>query len=98
MTRRTVGVFNGNWKAGARREVNEMVEASHKRIKDANIDKFTAIRDELKDADPTGWEAWYDQDENVPSFILWTDSEMINRICDGMLRRISEVKRKVPQL
>ena len=90
MTRRTVGVLNGNWKAGMREEANDIIQASLECIKEANKDKFRVTLLELKNADPN-WEAWYDNDENVPSFIRWFDTEMVDGIVARMIARIKEI-------
>ena len=38
---------------------------------------------ELKNADPDGWEIWYDN--NMPDQIDWVDDEMVKGLCCFML-------------
>ena len=40
-------------------------------------DEFADALDDLKAIDPAGWEAWYDDDQNIPTQIHWGTCEPI---------------------
>lgn len=92
MARRSpIGVFNGNWKNRWRRYLEE---TSDRRvfIIETNKDKFSDALAVLKAADPLGWEAWYDDDANIPESILWTDSKLIGDLCFRMVEQAKRMK------
>lgn len=89
--RSAIGIFNGNWKNRWRRVLED---TSDRRvfIIQANQDKFADALKVLKAADPSGWEIWYDDDANIPEYILWTDSKAISDLCFRMIERAKLVK------
>jgi hypothetical protein len=90
MSRRAaVGVYNGNWRRAMRDETNEIIEASIERVREDNKDRFRFALSKLKSSDPAGWEVWYDNDDHVPNFILWTNTKMVNEIIARMEEHIS---------
>ena len=94
MARRSaIGVFNGNWKHKWRRQLED---TSDRRvfIIQTNQEKLGDALSVLKAADPLGWEVWYDDDANIPEFILWTDSKSIGDLCYRMLERAKLMKGK----
>ncbi len=81
--RAAVGVMNGNWRAGHYYQYRMAVEAGKRGVPTAaEIQRMTTKKkmrssywtqrmcnavDALRSIDPTGWEAWYDNDYNVPA-------------------------------
>lgn len=87
-----VGIFNGRWRLGARREMLAYQQDRRDFIIEDNKDKFSDALDELKQADPK-WEAWYDDDANIPPYISWLDTEQVNDLCRRMRARVQEIKK-----
>ena len=56
--------------------------------------QFADTLNELKRIDP-GWEAWYDDDRNIPPEIHWLDKEEIDGIIARINQRILEVRKGV---
>lgn len=92
MSRRyAVGVLNGNWKNKWRDDIDYWRD-QRVRIIEKNKNRFADVLEELKRADPTGWEAWYDDDSNIPPVIYWSDDNAINLLCTRMKTRVQEVQ------
>lgn len=53
--------------------------------------KFTDALDALKAADPAGWNAWYDDDRNVPNWNGWGNC---GPAVDAILKRVEELRGK----
>ena len=78
-----VGVMNGNWRSGDYYHYRLAVEAGKRGVPTAaEITRMTTNKKlramywmqrlsnalfALQQADPTGWEVWYDNDQNVPA-------------------------------
>ena len=91
MTRRSaIGVLNGNWKNRWKEDLDYWHDQKE-RIKKKNKLRFGDALDELKRADPDGWEDWFDNNENIPLVIYFSDNVMIDRLCKRMQGRILEV-------
>ena len=91
MTRRSaIGVFNGNWKNRWKRDLDYW-DDQKVRIIEKNKLRFGDALDELKRANPDGWEAWFDDNENIPPVIYWSDELLISRLCQRMRERAGEV-------
>lgn len=91
--RSAVGVLNGNWKQRWKDELNAMDDRRTFIIQN-NKQKFGEALDVLKDSDPA-WEAWYDDDEHIPNYILWTDTELIDELCRRMNERAGNASQKI---
>lgn len=72
-------------------EMNEAYWEERRRIIEKNKADFGNALDILKQADPDGWEAWYDDDANIPPLIRWTDRAQIDELIRRMLERAREV-------
>lgn len=76
----------------ARRELIEQIEAAieerRERIRKARAE-FEAALDELKAADPD-WEAWYDDNDNVPVVLRWAEPEIWD-VIERIRRRAREL-------
>jgi hypothetical protein len=84
MSRRyAVGVLNGNWKNRWRRDIDYWQD-QQSRLIEKNKARFANALDELKQADPVGWEAWFDDDNNIPPTIYWSDEILIGTLCQRM--------------
>jgi len=83
--RYAIGVFNGNWKNKWKRELED-TSSRRAYIIENNKETFGDALQDLKAVDPD-WEAWFDNDDNIPPFILWTDTEEINELCKRMTER-----------
>ena len=91
MSRRyAVGVLNGNWKQRWKDDLDYFHDQKE-HIKEQNKLRFGDALDELKRADPTGWESWYNEDTNIPPVIYWTDDNAISLVCSRMRERAQEV-------
>jgi len=90
MSRRyAVGVLNGNWKQRWKDDLDYWRD-QQVRIIEKNKVRFGDALDDLKRANPQGWEGWYDDDDNIPPIIKWSDDHMINTLCKRMRTRIKE--------
>jgi len=45
----------------------------------------------LKNADPEGWESWYDDNENIPEEICWESRSQVDDIIRRIRDRIEQV-------
>lgn len=90
MKRSAIGVFNGNWKNKWRRELEDIQTDRREFIKQENQLNFGDALDELKRVDPN-WEAWFDNDENIPQYIFWLDTPLIEQLCERMNQRAIRV-------
>jgi hypothetical protein len=90
MKRSAIGVLNGNWKNKWRRELIDAETDRREFIKQENQLNFGDALGELKRVDPN-WEAWFDDDENIPPFITWLDSALIEQLCERMNQRAIKV-------
>jgi hypothetical protein len=92
MSRRyAVGVLNGNWKNKWKDDIDYWRD-QRARIIEKNKNRFADVLEDLKRADPTGWEAWYDDDTNIPAVIYFSDETAINLLCDRIKQRAQEVQ------
>ena len=57
------------------------------RIKEAQ-DNFADLKDQLKYIDPDGFDAWYDDDNNIPNTLDWKN---IQPVLDTLAARIREL-------
>jgi hypothetical protein len=89
MRRSAIGVFNGNWKHAWKRDA-ELTSDRRRFIIEQNQLNFGDALDELKAVDPQ-WEAWFDDDENIPPYIHWLDTHAINVLCQRMRAREEKV-------
>lgn len=90
MKRGAIGVLNGNWKNKWRRELEDIQTDRREFIKQENQLNFGDALDELKRVDPN-WEAWFDNDANIPPVIYWLDTAQIEQLCEGMNKRAISV-------
>lgn len=74
-----------------RADLQEKQDAEALRRAEELQDQFVAVRDELKELDPTGWEAWYDDDRNVPNFKNMLES---GPAIEAMRNRITELRKQ----
>jgi hypothetical protein len=70
-----------------RRVKEAIAEAQIKKIR--NRDAFDDVFDQLKAVDPD-WEAFYDDDDNVPVEIYWDDRAL--PVIERMKKRLEDVK------
>lgn len=73
-----------DWKA----DLNESQDAEAER-RAALKDQFADALAKLKAADPQGWEAWYDDDQNVPN---WNNWGQCGPAIEAIQKRVAEVK------
>lgn len=92
MKRSAIGVFNGNWKNKWKRELEGITARNTQIIENNKLDFGDALI-ALKQADPD-WESWYDQDENIPPFIHWINTEEIKTLCKRMIERADHAEKK----
>lgn len=87
--RAAVGIFNGNWKYQWTDGVSVYIETEEDRRAriEANKYKFGAALDALIAVDPN-WEQWYDENKEIPEWIEWGDSRMVDGICQAMRERV----------
>lgn len=87
------GKRTGRAAATERRELMEQVEDDYwarvKRVKQAKTD-FTEALKKLAAVDPN-WEAWYDDDANIPPLIHWSNREQMDEIIRRIEARVSEI-------
>lgn len=57
-----------------------------------NRSRFRWLVDQLKKLDPQGWEAWYDDDQNIPQELYFGDSSYMRAIFERIERRIAELQ------
>lgn len=57
-----------------------------------NKKRFQEAMQKLIEADPDGWEAWYDDDRNIPPILRWWNTEEITLIVERILNRVNELK------
>lgn len=53
--------------------------------------EFAQALEELKASDPAGWEAWYDDDANIPPVIHWGDPEQVAAILVAIRAHIATI-------
>lgn len=91
MARRSaIGIFNGNWKNKWKRDL-ELENDRRRFIVENNIQKFQDALKVLKSADRQ-WETWFDNDDNIPQELTWTDTKEIDELCLRMVERAKLVK------
>lgn len=90
MRRGAVGVLNGNWKNKWRRELEDSQTDRREFIVNENKLNFGDALGQLKRVDPN-WEAWFDDDKNIPQYILWLDTPLIEQLCERMNQRAIRV-------
>lgn len=96
MARRSaIGVFNGNWKSRWR-VLREEEDDRRIFIIEKNKEKFGQALDVLISNDPHGWERWYDDDNNVPNYLKWTDTREIDSVIFRILQHADSLRRKKP--
>ena len=83
-------MFNGNWKHRWRREFEDESDRRQFIIEQNKVD-FGEALSALKAADPN-WEAWYDDDANIPPYIRWLETQEVKRICQRMLERARQFR------
>ena len=98
MRRGAIGVFNGNWKNKWKRELEATETDWREFIVNDNKLNFGDALGELKRVDPH-WEAWFDDDENIPPFIPWLDTPLIEQLCERMNQRairVAQERKPIP--
>lgn len=91
MTRRSaVGVFNGNWKNYWKRDLEDTSDRQEFIVEQNKLSFGDALVG-LKLVDPAGWEAWFDDDNNIPPVIYWSDSHLIKDLCQRLRTRAETV-------
>lgn len=85
-----IGIFNGRWKLGSIRDRLAYQYNSRHFIVEQNKLDFGDALAELKQADPM-WEAWFDDDDNIPPYISWLDTDKVNELCKRMIARAQEI-------
>ena len=89
MTRRySIGVLNGNWRNRWRDDL-DFWHDQRARIIEKNKERFADALNELKRIDPAGWEAWFDDDGNIPPVIYWSDDKLIDRLCQRIREAVA---------
>lgn len=92
--RSAVGVFNGNWRNRWRDIQSDKGRGEF--IKAHNEEKFADALSVLKKADPAGWEAWFDDDANIPNIIHFLNSESVAELCTRMIERANSISNHEP--
>ena len=100
------GVYSTSWNIYAMREslqrkhdgFEEAVELALKaqNMKQNRLDFGDALNS-LKAADPAGWERWYDDNDNIPEQIKWSDRPLIDAIITRIHQRVAYLQ-STPQL
>ena len=80
-----IGVFNGNWKNGWRRDMEAAQDRKHFIIENNKLNFGDALS-VLKHHD-RNWEEWFDNDDNIPPVIYWTETEAVDELCKRMIER-----------
>lgn len=81
-----MNIHQMHWAQEAREYVARMEREGRKKLADENCAKFHQALGALKIACPTTWEAWYDDDRNIPWELRWSDTKLI----DELVRRMNE--------
>jgi len=85
-----------NFKRTGAAAVIERRERTEAWMKDASTLRkslFVMLLHELKEVDPEGWEAWYDNDDNIPFAIDFSNPAESEEIIGRMKSRIEEVQK-----
>lgn len=72
----------------ARLERIDEIENLRRATVEKNKERFREAMEALMEADPDGWEAWYDDNDNIPPIIRWWDTGQINMIVERIQKRI----------
>jgi len=72
----------------ARLERIDEIENLRRTTVEKNKQRFREAMEALMEADPDGWEAWYDDNDNIPPVIRWWDTVEINMIVERIQKRI----------
>lgn len=99
------GVYATSWniyamRAALQRKHDSFEEAAELALKAQNMKQnrfdFGDALDTLKAADPQ-WESWYDDDNNIPEQIKWSDRPLIDAIITRIHQRVAYLQ-STPQL
>ena len=80
-----IGIFNGNWKHQWKRDLEDEQDRRAFIIENNKLNFGDALQ-VLKHHDK-GWEAWFDDDENIPPIIHWVETDEVRELCRRMVER-----------